>query len=70
MLKKPVKLMTRGILDPGAVLDPDDPDLFDHFLRTEMERPCNKWMMVSLLSSPKVKWLPIEDTESVEGVLY
>lgn len=35
--------------------DLDNPSHFDFIVRQEMDRPCNKWMMVSLVSAPEVE---------------
>lgn len=38
--------------------DLKNPSHFDFIVRQEMDRPCNKWMMVSLVSAPEVEPLP------------
>jgi hypothetical protein len=47
-------VQVKPIPDEATPLDRDDPALFDLFLRSEMNRPCNKWMMLRLLKAPKI----------------
>lgn len=54
----------------GTALDPENPSQLDWFLRNEMDRPCNRWMMLRLVKAPEVEPLKIEEIEEVEGALY
>jgi hypothetical protein len=54
----------------GKPLDRSNPTHFDWFLRNEMNRPCNKWMMVSIIKAPEVEPLVLEEFEEEEGAEY
>lgn len=69
-LKESPKVPDGPMPNYGTPLDPKDASHFDWFLRNEMNRPCNKWMMVSLIKAPKVEPLVLEEFEEVEDALY
>lgn len=56
-------VQTQPIPNQGTPLDANDPALFDRFLRDEMARPCNEWMMLRLVKAPEVPALPEEEPQ-------
>ena len=65
------RVQVKPIPDEAPLLDRNNPALFDRFLRNEMERPCNSWMMISLLKAPEVEPLKFErHEEDIGDALY
>lgn len=71
--------MVRPLLPDGPIpcgsfpADLKNPSHFDFIVRQEMDRPCNKWMMVSLVSAPEVEPFLILDTtpeDDPDNMLY
>lgn len=57
----------------GRPLDLDNPSEFDWLVRMEMNRPCNKWMMASLVSASDVPPALIPNTtpeDDPDNMLY